>query len=634
MNAGYVRLSRDDDKRNYVSIENQKLIISQYAAEQNIRIHRWYEDDGISGYVFDRPGFSQLMEDLDKDIDTVFVKDFSRLGRHNAKVLLLLDEFRERGKHLIVIDDSYDSRNPEDDTIGIKTWYNERYVKDTSKKIKRAIGARQKEGSLRTQPPFGYARSHDAEEIIEIVPMEAEYIRLIYDLYLNGYGYRKIANHLTAAGISTPSMVRHEREIKKCSCSKRPVALQWSDGMVKAILDNDFYTGTFRLRKRARATVHGKDKRIPKEEQYVFEDHHPPIIGKMTFDLVQDEKAKRIKYHYRGNRSLPGSPDFKISNPFRNCLFCKDCKSPLTPIIRKTTCGQRAYYICSKYNTKGSRYCPKAHLIETQDLTEDVIACIRLCRNFLHEAIAGYNPKDFAPDKKSPEEKRLELESAVLEQKNRLKTLFFQKVKDLSGNPDKEALITEGYESLQNDILSHIHSLELQLQSLNDIRTEASDERENLMSPLDVMDELLEKRNLTCRDVDILIEKITVDQMGMPEIELKYELSGFLPYSPANELNSHENKIIHTVMNLILEDMRGYTSAKYLSAKLSEAGFKMNSRQVLPYIRMLLKMGIIKPSGNSRKPYTVIKSYEEIRKITESNLHCYGDGRWYAGDGI
>ena len=94
MNAGYVRLSRDDDKRNYVSIENQKLIINQYAADHGMVIDRWYEDDGISGYIFDRPGFQQMMADLDKDIDAVYVKDFSRLGRHNAKVLLLLDEFQ------------------------------------------------------------------------------------------------------------------------------------------------------------------------------------------------------------------------------------------------------------------------------------------------------------------------------------------------------------------------------------------------------------------------------------------------------------------------------------------------------------------------------------------------------------
>lgn len=94
MNAGYVRLSRDDDKRNYVSIENQKLIINQYASNNGMVIDRWYEDDGVSGYIFDRPGFRQMMADLDKDIDTVYVKDFSRLGRHNAKVLCFWMNFR------------------------------------------------------------------------------------------------------------------------------------------------------------------------------------------------------------------------------------------------------------------------------------------------------------------------------------------------------------------------------------------------------------------------------------------------------------------------------------------------------------------------------------------------------------
>ncbi|MDE7248491.1 MAG: recombinase family protein, partial [Lachnospiraceae bacterium] len=185
MNAGYVRLSRDDDKRNYTSIENQKLIIKQYAAEHGSVIDRWYEDDGVSGYIFDRPGFGQLIADLDRDIDTVYVKDFSRLGRHNAKVLLLLDEFQERGKHLIVIDDNYDSMDSSDDTIGIKTWFNERYIKDTSKKIRRAIGAKQKEGTLVTQPPLGYHRNAKDKHILEIVPKEAEYVKMIFELYIS-----------------------------------------------------------------------------------------------------------------------------------------------------------------------------------------------------------------------------------------------------------------------------------------------------------------------------------------------------------------------------------------------------------------------------------------------------------------
>ena len=185
MNVGYVRLSRDDDKRNYVSIENQKLIISQFAAECNIVIDRWYEDDGVSGYKFNRPGLNELLDDLD-NIERVFVKDLSRIGRHNARVLLLLEDFKERQKELVVIDTNYNSETDDDDTIGILTWYNEKYVKDISRKIKSAIEARQKEGILMTQPPFGYKRNEKDKTKLEIIPEEADYVKMVYDLYLKG----------------------------------------------------------------------------------------------------------------------------------------------------------------------------------------------------------------------------------------------------------------------------------------------------------------------------------------------------------------------------------------------------------------------------------------------------------------
>ena len=204
-----------------------------------------------------------MMEDLDKYIDTVFVKDFSRLGRHNAKILLLLDQFREWDRRLIVIDDHYDSRQSEDDMIGITTWFNERSIKDTSKKIRRALNARQKEGTLITPPPFGYKRSGKNREILEIIPEEADYVRMIYTLYIQGLGYRKISRYLMQQTVPTPSMVRRKHELEKGQDTNRHIALEWSGEMVKNILDNDFYTGTLRLGKRARNTVHGKDRRIP-----------------------------------------------------------------------------------------------------------------------------------------------------------------------------------------------------------------------------------------------------------------------------------------------------------------------------------------------------------------------------------
>lgn len=649
MNAGYVRLSRDDDKRNYVSIENQKLIINQYASDHGMVIDRWYEDDGVSGYIFDRPGFRQLMADLDKDIDTVYVKDFSRLGRHNAKVLLLLDEFQERGKHLIVIDDNYDSFDSSDDTIGIKTWFNERYVKDTSKKIKRAIGARQKEGTLMTKPPFGYCRDTKDKSIIKIVPKEAEFIKMVYDLYISGSGYRKIANYLTDQDIPTPSMVQREREIEEGRISKKKVATIWSDSMVKELLDNDFYIGTFRLRKRARNTVHGKDKRVPKEEQCIFENHHPAIIDKATFSLVQELKEKRNRTNYRGSRGQwLGS---ETPNPFGSCLFCKDCGSRLTPIKRKTSSRERKYYICTTYNTKGKSYCSKAHLIEEEDLMEDVLTYIKMCRNALCEVIATYDLKDFEAEKKSIEEKRQELHTAISERKNQLKVLLTQKVKDLSVAAGNEELINETYDSLQQDLLAQIHGLEMQLKELDETAIETPDVKDKLKNALDVVDKIIAGGTLDRRDIELLIDRIDVDENGMPEITLKYGLSNLINYSPADEMNRRENTIIAIVMKLITEDERGYTSAKYLSEHITDLGFKKTKQSILPYIELMKEMGILEATENPLKPYNIMKSKEEItaliqdflpdlpaeitaRQLSDDYLHCCECDRWHAGNGF
>ncbi len=650
MNAGYVRLSRDDDKQNYVSIENQKLIISQYAQSHGITIDRWYEDDGISGYIFERAGFTTMMNDLNKDIDTIYVKDLSRIGRHNAKVLLLLDEFRENGKRLIAIDDNYDSSDSNsEDIIGIKTWYNEVYVKDTSRKIRHAIGARQKNGTLVTQPPFGYKRNAQSKSAIEIVSAEAINIKMIYKLYISGLGYRKISDYLTEQNIPTPSMVQHEREIQEGRLSKKSIASRWSDGMVKDILDNDFYIGTLRLKKRARNTIHGKDKRVPKEDQYVFENHHPAIIDKATFALVQELKEKRNRTNYRGSRGQwIGS---EIPNPFATCLFCKDCGNRLTPVKRQTSKRERKYYICSTYNTKGRRYCSKAHLIEEDELMEDVITYIKLCRNALCQVINTYDLKDLDSERIALERKQLEVHNNINEYKQQLKVLLAQKIKDMASAGDNQDLLNETYDSMQKDLLCKIQKLEVQLKDLNTNILESTDVKVKLNSALDVVDRVIAGGKLRRQDIELLIEKITVDSNGMPEITLKYGLSDLIDYSPATEINYRENTIIAIIMKLVAEDNRGYTSAKYISESLTKLGFNKSKRKVLPYINLMKSLQILEDTDNSLKPYKVLKTPEEITvlinnflpdlpatitasELSDQYLHCSVCDRWHAGNGI
>ena len=631
MNVGYVRLSRDDDKKNYTSIENQKLVIRQEAAERGFVIDRWYEDDGVSGYTFNRPDFIRMMEDLDQGIERILVKDFSRLGRHNAKVLLMLDELRERGKQLIVIDDNYDSMEEEDEgIIGIKTWYNERYVKDISKKIKRSIGARQKAGSLVVLPPFGYKRNEKDKLKIEIEQQEAECIKMIYDLYIKGAGYRKIAMHLNELQFPTPSMVLHEREVAEGRVTKRKVAHEWSDNMVKEIIYNDYYTGTLRLGKRARATIHGKDKRIPKEEQYVFEDAHPAIIDKVTFELVQTIRANRVKSNYKGSHGPWTTTE--NPNPFGSCLYCKDCGNKLTPAKRKTAKGERKYYVCSTYNMKGKRYCRKSHLMEEKELMKDVMTYLKLCRNSLYEVIAAYNMEDFDSEKKLTEEKREDIQNRIDQCKKQLKTLFTQKVRDLTNASGNEDIVNETYDALQKSIIEQIHMLKDQLRTLEKAGMENADVKEKLKNALQVVDRVIERGYLNRKDIEILIERIDVDEDGVPEIKLRYGLSGKTKYDAVREMNRCENEIIYHILKSVMEENRKFTSAKYLSKAITAAGFKKSAKSILPYINIMIELGIVEPSGDSLKPYTIMKTKEEIQKILNTYSWAVTSGNKIATD--
>ena len=196
-NFGYVRLSRDEDTTKD-SLENQKKILMDYAKQHGIELAYIFEDDNVSGYTFDRDGLNALRDLIDAGkVNTILVKDLSRLGRNNAKTLIFLDYLKEQGVRLIAVTENIDTRNMEDDMIlGIKTWYNELYVKDISKKIRTAVRQRMKEGGLVIVPQFGYKENPEKPKTYIIDEPAAATVRKIFELYLEGYGDRKIADYL------------------------------------------------------------------------------------------------------------------------------------------------------------------------------------------------------------------------------------------------------------------------------------------------------------------------------------------------------------------------------------------------------------------------------------------------------
>ena len=598
---GYVRLSRDDNKRNYSSIENQKLIIRKYAEENNMIVRHIYEDDGISGYSFNRPQFQNMMANLGS-IDVIVAKDLSRIGRHNAKVLLFLEEMEEQGKRVILIDDNYDSLYSDDDIIGIKTWDNERHVKNTSRKVKRIKKMEQENGTLKCAPPFGYTRHPLNKQMVLIDEEAAAILNLEKDLYLEGNGIRKIAEILSDRGVPTPTMLQKERFQALGLPYHREVAYMWSYGMVKDTLFNDYHNGVLRTHKRERMTINGKDKKISRDQQYVFPDHHPKIFDDDTMKLLFEVKDSRHHSQYRGQR--------KHINLFSGCLYCKDCGMKLTAINRP---NRGKYYLCGTYNKKGKQFCEYAHLVTEETLMDALVKYLTLCRDSLVDIIQNFDLSNLKAPTYSADDSLQRLENELEKIKKELKTLITQKVKELTTNPGMAEIINETYASLQTEKMERISAIEKTLQDLTKephIPTAAI--KPNLQTALDILNEVLEQKGLTRTDIEVLVERIIVDKDGNVDIYLKHGLGNLAAY----DFKAHKENLKLTMMieaiRLLKKDETGFTSVKFLAESLKDMGYPMHKKKFTTYMEHLLDLGLVEKTGIYHYPYRIVASREKL----------------------
>ena len=601
---GYVRLSRDDNKRNYSSIENQKKIIQQYAEENNMIIRHIYEDDGISGYSFNRPDFQKMMASLDT-INIIVAKDLSRIGRHNAKVLLFLEEMEEMGKRVILIDDNYDSFYSDDDIIGIKTWDNERHVKNTSRKVKRIKRMEQESGTLVSQTPFGYTRHPLNKQMILIDEEAAAILNLEKEIYLDGNGIRKTAEILSERGVPTPSMIDKERHESLGLVYNKQVAYQWSYGMVKDTLFNDYNNGVLRTHKRERVTINGKDKKVPKENQYIFPNHHPKIFDDDTMKLLNEVKDSRHHSKYRGQRAHV--------NLFSGCLYCKDCGWKLTAINRP---NRGKYYVCGTYNKKGKQFCQHAHLVTEDTLMDALVKYLVLCRDSLADIIQNFDLSKLKVETFTPTDSKQRLEAELEKVKEELKVLITQKVREITANPSMNEIITETYTALQSDKMERISAIEKTLQDLTkEPHIPSTTIKPSLQTALDILNEVLEKKELSRKDIEVLVEKIIVDKDGNVDIYLKHGLGNLAAYDfRADKENVKLTMLIESI-RLLEKDETGFTSVKFLADSLKEMGYPMHKKKFVTYMEHLLDLGLVEKTGIYHYPYRIVASRQQLRDV-------------------
>lgn len=310
---GYARLSRDEDKKNYGSIETQINIINDYATKNNWKVEKIFIDDDVSGYlpIEKRPAFYELYNLVtnSKEKPIVLTKDWSRLSRNNGIAQTLLNEWKNTEVELILIKEMgapFNILTDNDDIVGITTWINERYVKETSRKVRDALSDRMKAGVVVMGPRYGYIKGPNGTLTINEEVREA--VQTIYDLYTNGFGFDAITRKLNLEyNFKNPSVVEAERFKKEKGRNiKRNVREYWETDMIGKILRDKTYIGTLVTHKKEVVGIHGKAKTLPIEENYEFPNHHQAIISKEQFDTVQKilkEKGEHTSLYQKGKHN-------------------------------------------------------------------------------------------------------------------------------------------------------------------------------------------------------------------------------------------------------------------------------------------------------------------------------------------
>ena len=518
--AGYARISVDEElDRDNVSIENQKSILSDF-----VKTHfpnsalTFFEDRDRSGYTFEqREGYQEMRRGLmSHKYDILIVKDFSRFSRRNSRGLVELEDLRDAGVRIISIGDNIDFPN-DDDWLKIQFQFliNEMPVTDTSKKVRSVVKRRQEEGRWLCAAPYGYILNK--QQVFEVVPTEAEVIRTIFKLYLDGWGYKKIANYLTDNNVPTPRMSECERRAAAGEPVRRKTKAAWAIVTVQGILDNDFYIGTLRQGKFTRVKINGTDRKLDESEHRIFEHHHQEIIDYRTFATVRALRESRSTNNYRG---------VKVNdNVYSGLLVCGDCGSPMFAMSRSDLAPA---YTCGTYHRRGLKGCTSHHIrVETLDaLVKDYVRKVRDNSSSMLERLNADLEKeqaDIAETKRTEEN----LEALLLDKQEELKATKRQRIRDIMKHPEQEELLEETYDELEAELTQRIAGIQHQIEFASDKRNTIIRINRVAKTAIDVFNDILEKPALDRNDLNLMIEKIKVYEDHI-EVQLKADIDSLL----------------------------------------------------------------------------------------------------------
>lgn len=504
----YYRLSRDEDEE-LNSLTNQRSIIAGYAEKNGFTIAGESFDDNVSGMHFDRDGIEKICEAVEQNqIDAVIVKDLSRLGRHRTQTAVFIDYLKKHDVRVISVTENIDTSNENDDlVIGMKQIINDMYAKDASRKIRSTYRQKQKEGIV-IIPPFGYFKDKNTRQVV-IVEEAADTVRLIFKLYLDGYGFKQIAKKLNADGVHTPAYYQQTLLGKNVPHTWPQISKQqlWISTTIKRILENEFYAGTLICHKTRTDKINKTFRFIPPEEQYRHENAVPAIIDRETWQQAQFLLQKRVKDRVRA------APGQKIHR-YTGIIECADCHSVCTARTRKLPQGgRRVEYICNTYHRYGKEYCT-THLIREEVLDDLVYKELLRVKKMAHanwEAIDAL-AKDWAAQKFNAERQIDRLQERISVLKNEVEQILMERIRDKAHADIYDVMLQKRDEAIQ--------SAEQQINEYRDAQASIEARKESMRPSIDLLDAITSEGSVSDAHLRMFVNKVYLhEQDGKLSVE-------------------------------------------------------------------------------------------------------------------
>ena len=497
----YERLSRDDNlEGESYSIGNQKKLLAKVAKEKGYTNLVHFLDDGISGVTMDRPGFVEMICQLEQGkAAAVFVKDLSRLGRNYIEVGRLTEEFfPNHDIRLVAVSDNIDTAEGENELAPIRNLFNEWYARDISKKRRISNKIKGNAGEPMGQPPYGYIKDPNDPKHWIVDDEAAQVVRRVYSMTLEGFGTEQIAAQLEKDDVLTPRAYWLTKGIKRPGKGKQQPPTKWNSSTITKILSLQEYCGDI-LNFKTYSKSYKNKKRIDndRENWVVFQDVHEAIIERAMYEQVQQKRGK-----IRKRRTNNGE-----HNMFSGLLVCADCGSNLHFHFNQGN-PEIKYFNCSNY--KGNRgTCTSTHYVRVDFLEEVVLGEIRRLTKFasLYEdefvkAVIGHSQQAEQTDRKLKEK---ELKT-LLARDEELDGLFERIYEDnVSGklSDDRFAKMSRRYEDEQKELSEKIKKPRSEKEKQSS-RSKTTDMFIGLVR------KYTRARKLTPRMLNELIEKIEV----------------------------------------------------------------------------------------------------------------------------